>query len=135
MKKVSIILLLFSITCLVFPESTHAQKDSSEVQRSEDKVKIGGELYYIHIVEKGQTLFSISRAYDVSQKAIAKENPDILIGLRAGQALKIPYNPSEEDRVQHRDTINYNYHTVSKGETLFSLSRQYDVPVDKIKEE
>lgn len=135
MKKARLIILVFALTCLVLPESVYAQKDSVEVQRSEDKVKIGGELYYIHIVEKGQTLFSISRAYDVSQKAIAKENPDILVGLRAGQALKIPYNPSEEDRIKFKDTANYDYHTVSAGETLYSISRRYGVTVDEIKED
>ncbi|MFO8234233.1 MAG: LysM peptidoglycan-binding domain-containing protein [Bacteroidales bacterium] len=135
MKKVRTTILIFVLFVSVFPYNLYSQQDSIVVKRSDDKVKISGELYYIHIVEKGQTLYSISRAYDVSQRAIAKENPDILLGIKTGQALKIPYHPSEDERFQPTDTANYIYHTVRPGETLYSLSREYNVSTDDIKAE
>ena len=110
-----------------------AQEDKVKVERSENKVIISGEMYYVHIVKEGQTLYSISKAYNVSQKEIARENPDILLGLRPGQALKIPFVSEMEDKGEARDTSQYYYHEVQKEETLFSLSRRYQVSEEVIK--
>ena len=111
-----------------------SQEDTVSVNRSEDKVIIGGKLYYVHIVKKGQTLYSISNAYNISKQEIAKENPDVLLGLKAGQALKIPFTVRDniqEDRVQ--DTGLYHYYRVKRGETLYSLSKKYQVTEAAIK--
>ncbi|MCK7496006.1 MAG: LysM peptidoglycan-binding domain-containing protein [Comamonadaceae bacterium] len=67
-----------------------AQSDTLKIEKSTDKVMIGGQVYYVHIVKAGETLYSLSNAYGVSQKEIAKENPEIFLGLIVGQALKIP---------------------------------------------
>jgi len=99
--------------------------DIPSVQRSTDKVKIDGKNYYIHIVKSGETLYSISKAYEVSQSDIAVNNPDIYNGLKIGQALKIPVRASES-----KGTDDYIYHIVAKGETLYSISRRYNIPVD-----
>ena len=60
-------------------------------KKSNNKVIIEGKIYYIHIVKPGQTLFSISRAYEVTEKTIAIENPGVYSGLQVGQVLKIPF--------------------------------------------
>jgi LysM repeat protein len=107
-----------------------AQQDSIRpvvVVKSTDRVKIEGKLYYIHIVRKGETLYSISKAYGVSQIDIAMENPDIYMGLQVDQALKIPVKTEDV-----KDDERYIYHVVRKGETLFVLSRKYQVPIDEI---
>ena len=87
MKRVTLILILFSIII----NYSFAQSDTVIVEKSKDKVIIGGQVYYVHIVKKGETLFSLSNAYNITQKEIAKENPEIFLGLQIGQALKIPY--------------------------------------------
>jgi len=122
-----LILVLFSSLPVI------AQEDRVEVERSDEKVMIGGEVYYVHVVKKGQTLYSISKAYNVGQKEIARENPDILMGLRTGQALKIPFRPEKEEETEPKDTTQYYYHEVKAGETLFSLSRRYQVSEEVIK--
>lgn len=99
--------------------------DVPSVQRSTDKVKIDGKNYYIHIVKSGETLYSISKAYEVPQSDIAVNNPDIYNGLKVGQALKIPVRASES-----KGNDDYIYHIVAKGETLYSISRRYNIPVD-----
>lgn len=104
-----------------------------KVERSDEKVKIGNELYYIHEVRKGQTLYSISKAYNVSQRVIARENPDILLGLRPGQVLKIPFRLAREEGKAERDTARYRYYKVKKGETLYSLSQKFQVPQETIR--
>ena len=104
-----------------------------EMERSDEKVIISGELYYIHEVKKGHTLYSISKTYDVSQRIIARENPDIMLGLRPGQVLKIPFSESTGKEEEERDTSRFHYHQVSKGETLYSLSQRYRVSEESIR--
>lgn len=126
MRRITLILIVLSA---LFVQS-FAQNDTLTIKTSTDKVVIGGQAYYVHIVKKGETLFSLSKAYNVSQKDIAKENPDIFLGLQIGQALKIPVSELQgEEKVRSTD---FNYHRVKKGQTLYSLSRKYNVSQEDI---
>lgn len=127
MKRTTILLLIFIATL----GQSIAQTDSVRIQKSNNKVIIGGQMYYVHMVKKGETLFSLSKAYNVSQKEIAKENPDIFLGLQVGQALKIPTSDKREsdDKLLSND---FNYHRVKKGQTLYFLSRKYNVSQEDI---
>src|SRR4030042_4611972 len=60
------------------------------VERSVDKVIISGTAYYIHYVKKGETAYSISRAYGITVDELNRENPPALYGVREGQTLRIP---------------------------------------------
>lgn len=60
------------------------------VQVSEEKVVSGGKVYYMHEVQKNQTLYSISRAYRVPIELINKENDIPVNGIQTGQVLRIP---------------------------------------------
>jgi murein DD-endopeptidase MepM/ murein hydrolase activator NlpD len=70
----------------------------------------------IHVLQKGETLFAVSRRYNVPPDAIMRFNgiadPD---RLKAGQKLKIP-----------------NLYTVQKGDTLYGIARKLSVPVDTL---
>jgi LysM repeat protein len=45
------------------------------VEKSNDKVIISGTTFYIHTVKKGETAYSVSRAYGVTIDELTKENP------------------------------------------------------------
>ena len=49
---------------------------------------IGEKAYRIHIIEKGQTLYSISKAYNISIEEIQKDNPETLKPLSIDQIIK-----------------------------------------------
>lgn len=70
----------------------------------------------IHVLQKGETLFAVSRRYNVPPDAIMSLNgisdPD---RLKAGQKLKIP-----------------NVYTVQKGDTLYGIARRLSIPVDTL---
>lgn len=103
------------------------------VKKSENKVIIEGKIYYLHQVQPGQTLYSISRAYEVSEKDIAIENPGVYSGLQVGQILKVPVDvPKVKSEKEDDDTSQYLIHSLKPGETLYALSRKYNVPVEEI---
>jgi len=97
------------------------------VTKSQQKIIIKGNSYYVHAVDKGQTSFSIARAYSVTVETLHAENPDALYGLKEGQVLKIPVVEVTTTPDPVKDISKYVYHTVAAGETIYSLSRRYDV--------
>ncbi|TFH36547.1 MAG: LysM peptidoglycan-binding domain-containing protein, partial [Bacteroidia bacterium] len=125
---------LFILFVVVFISASSATSQVV-IKRSTNMVSIGGTPYYIHIVDSLQTVYSISKAYNVSSEIITRENPDALYGVRVGQALKIPVvadNQNDTDYSGTRNTEKYTYHVLQKGETIYSLSRKYDVPEEQI---
>ena len=91
---------------------------------------IEGKKYYIHTVAKGETLYGISKIYDVVIKEIVFENPLTINGLNVGEAIKIPVPIRVVDPIVMDG--KYIYHTIQPGETLYSLSRQYEISVETI---
>lgn len=87
-----------------------------------------------HIVQGGESLYSISRLYDVGVMDIAEWNelPDFVI--HPGQQLIInvgvpeSYEEVTEDPVKKKVTL----HEVEPGDTLYSISRKYGVTVEHI---
>lgn len=120
-------LLLSFLLCII--SSVNNAQDPVPVQRATDKVIIDGNVYFIHAVKAGQTLFSISKAYNLSVEDIEKENPGVFSGLQIGQVLKIPLRTAEITPIPEikKDTSDYIHHYLKEGETLFFLSRKYEV--------
>lgn len=96
-------------------------------------VKVDGERYYLHIVDQGQTLYGISRLYEVTVDEIVAANPDAESGLDIGHELLIPINEETID-TNNTDTEGYRIHVVEEGQTLYSISRLYGVSIDEIVE-
>ena len=75
-----------------FAEAVYAQEyESTPVTISKEKLKINGQVCYSHIVLEKQTLFSISKAYNVTIEDIYKYNPSVKEkGLQKNSILIIP---------------------------------------------
>ena len=80
--------------------------------------------YFLHTIEKGQSLYSIASMYGVSQADIVRLNPGSDEKIYVGRTLRIPRQ--EESRT--RET----YHTIVAGETLYRLSVNYGISVQAI---
>lgn len=94
------------------------------------------EKYIKHTVAKGDTVNIIAQKYNVTPYDIFKLNPDSQNGIKQDTVLLIP--PSSigtTTTVQKQAVISSKKttHLVQPKETLFSLSRQYNVSVDAIK--
>ncbi len=79
--------------------------------------------YITYTVTRGDTLYSIARAYNTTVDEIKRLNNLTSNILTIGQILKIPNN----------DTSNYITYTVTRGDTLYSIARSFNTTVDGIK--
>lgn len=97
---------------------------------------ISGKKYYIHVVQKGQSLYAISKLYSVDMNYILADNDEALEGLKSGQELKIrlPDQPAATPVAPAMDTNKYVYHRVSKGETLYAILKKYNKTEQKLQE-
>ena len=73
--------LLLAFLGLILLQLSLVAQESVPVERSNNKVILEGTVYYIHVVKPGETLFAISKAYHISQKEVAIENPGVISGL------------------------------------------------------
>ena len=113
-----------------------AQAQSADAWQ-EQTISIEGRQYRLHIVAKGETLYSLSKRYGVSIDDIIADNPVLKEGLKTGQAIKLPCNDttakaSEVVKPAKRKRGKFITHTVAQGETLYSISRRYSVSVETI---
>ena len=110
---------LFSFILVFSVLQVFAQDEGVVVERSRNKVSINGQIYYVHVVKAGQTIYSISKAYNISQKDLTLENPEVTSGLKEGQILKIPEQPAIIEKSQIIKSDDYIYHIVEPGQTLY----------------
>jgi len=92
MKK-KLLIFIFFLMGMLFSGRLMAQ----DIVRSNNITKIGGKEYYLHNVKPGETLWGISKVYNVSIEEIEKLNPEVKKdGLKAGHVLGIPVRPMPE---------------------------------------
>ncbi|MGM0505738.1 MAG: LysM peptidoglycan-binding domain-containing protein [Bacteroidota bacterium] len=102
-------MLLLSTLLLLQPDaSLYAQSTESNV----------------HQVQEGETLYSVARTYEVSVADLREWNDLQSDELSVGQSLRIQ-QPASDEATEH---------VVQAGETLFSISRQYDVTLAELQE-
>ena len=79
------------------------------VEVSDQKVKKDGKVYYSHVVQERQTLYSISKAYNVTQEEILEANPGLRdSGLKKNSIIMIPVQsalPVKEEESPQQETI------------------------------
>ena len=80
---------LFFLFGMLLSGNVKAQ-DVTTVERSSEITKIGGRQYYLHHVKHGQTLYSISKVYNVTIEELEVLNPELKDGLKVGHVLGIP---------------------------------------------
>lgn len=146
--------LLFLLIAANYTQHVYAQDVIAKRSTVIENYK--GKPFYIHFVNKGETLAAIAKAYNVSVEEISADNPVISQGLKADMVLRIPQRsivaipdadtkpkteikneqakPAENQKVQNKpaDDPNYILYQVKKQETLYGISKQYNVSVDDI---
>lgn len=104
--------------------------------------------YIVYTVKKGETLYSLLKRFETTEKEFYEANPKLSRNesIRAGDEIYFPVKekknenvivkkPEEEPKqnvITPRDETKYIYHTVAKGETLYKLTKQYDISLDEL---
>jgi len=120
------LVIFFSLIVLV--SFSGFTQDMTTVKRSTKIETIGGKKYYVHEIQKGETIYAISKAYNVDKNIIAIENPDVFDKFQPGQILHIPV----EKGTTNTNKQSFTIHVVKKGETLYSISKKYNVTINDI---
>lgn len=92
-----------------------------------------GKLFYKHVVQKKQTLYSISKSYGVKIEDIQKANNLQNKDIKEGQILLIPafISPSKGTiLIAGEKVFTVDYHTVKKGDTYYKIAQQYDISIN-----
>jgi membrane-bound lytic murein transglycosylase D len=85
-----------------------------------------------HVVQGGQTYYSVSKAYGISIKELlALNNLTESDRLKSGQKLRVRKADGESES-QSQPSGNQT-HTVAPGETLFRIAQNYHISIDDIK--
>ena len=80
--------------------------------------------YFLHTIEKGQSLYSISKMYNVTTSDIIRLNPGCDEKIYAGQTIKIPKGKESQK--------GETFHTIQAGETLYKLTTMYNISAKDI---
>jgi LysM repeat protein len=120
MKFIFTIIFCFLLTILSL--NTSAQR--VRITTSNEQEVVGGKLFLLHHVKAKETLYSISKAYNVPANIIIECNNKKNFKLSIGEILSIPKDEEKDNR--------YFYKTIKRGETLYSIFRNTGVSVDAI---
>ena len=125
MNKITFFTLLWVF--FIATTSTFAQSNQPAINNAQD-----GDIFY-HTVERGQTVYSIAKMYDVKVDDIHKLNAGSDEAIKVGAKLKIPQKKivaQRETRQSQGD--EYLYHTIQSRETLYGVSKKYNVSGEAI---
>lgn len=136
MRKALILLVALCAYCAM----------AAAIEPSNIVVTKGGRSYYKHKVEGGQTLYALSKAYNVSEAQIVECNEGLsAANLRAGSYILIPRiepMPTPKDGVkeaskQSETTKSGKYLTyeVRSGDTIYSIARKYKISVSVLEQD
>ena len=102
------------------------------------KVEILGKEYYYHEIKKGESIYGIAKQYGWDVNELVRLNPNTTSDMEKGTRLYYPTGKvtviTQPEDVVSEDSIEYEpiNHIVKKGETVYSISRQYNIPLDAI---
>lgn len=110
--------------------SPKVEEPKAEVPKPPKELRIGrNDTLVIHAVQPKETFFAISRTYNVEIDDILDWNDiQVVDGLQIGQEIRLVL-PKEQFAPKPPQFVT---HTVQAGETLWSISRAYEVKVEDI---
>lgn len=86
---------------------------------------------FIHTVQAGETLYGIAKKYNMKVDELKRINNLVNETLAVGQKLKL--NKSETETIERSTNELPATHMVEKGDTLYSISRKYQIAVSDLK--
>ncbi len=92
-----------------------------------------------HKVAKGETVYAITKKYNITESQLKELNPEISSGIKEGQVLKIKAKTKTNTSVTNTTTANttnpsdtVKYHLVQAGESAYAISKKYNITLDQL---
>lgn len=82
--------------------------------------------YQNHTVKRGETVYSISKMYMISEETIYRLNPDVKHVIKTGLILILPLNGEEV-------ILNLKVYRVKRKESIKSIALKFNIPEDLLK--
>src|SRR5690606_12915168 len=85
---------------------------------------------------QGESVESLAKLYHVSAKDIYALNPDAKKGIKPNSVIIIPKYKESNSLPQasiEKELVRFKNHKVKRKETLYSLSKEYDITQDELK--
>ena len=101
-SKVFLTFLILCVASMCYSPELNAQ----ESLKSQIVTEYNGKSYYIHTVQKKQSLKDIADIYGVTTYEIIKENKDVKSGLKPGEFIRIPYKQQEEQLFLEEEVVD-----------------------------
>ncbi|WP_165200509.1 LysM peptidoglycan-binding domain-containing protein [Muriicola soli] len=100
--------------------------NDQEVQREPER-------YRTHRVRRKETLYGISRRYEVSEDELKRYNKELYsMPLKKGMRLQIPVYPEIEEDPNQINPEDFEAYIVSPKETRWSIAHKYRITVDSL---
>lgn len=95
---------------------------------------VNAQNYSTHQVKKGETIEEIAKRYYVTPFDIYSLNPDAKKGLKPNTILIIPVSKAKKPKITEiKELQGFKKHKTKRKETLYSISKKYDVDIEDIK--
>lgn len=126
--------LLFVVLFTAISVSAFSIEPSTQI------VVRNGKKVYVHKVEKGHTLYSIAKAYGVTEKQIIDCNEGLSPAtLRVDEIIYVPCNDKKSSSKKsdggNAADSKFYLHKVVSGDTFYSIARQYKISVDVLRQD
>lgn len=93
-----------------------------------------------YTVKKGETIYGISKSHGITIEELLEYNPSARDGLRTGDVLVLPVREDsapgdaagEMTQKELAAAKKKTYHTIAKGQTLYSIAKSYGMTLDEL---
>ena len=111
-----------------------AKDNQTKVENNQPKVENAtnyeDENFIYHTIQAKENIYQLTKKYNVSEQMLKNLNPkQIESGLKVGDVIRIPKDKKIVSTPITTNSNSENY-IVGKGETLYSLSKKFNVSVD-----
>ncbi len=111
--------IIFSLLLTILSVSLSAQNYPQKT--------INGKKFYEYTMEKAEGFYALYRKFGIKQEEVIQYNPEAKDGLKLGQKVLIPIKEEKQETKQE-----FIEHVTLKKQTVYSISKIYNVPVDSI---